>query len=209
MAFVVVLDGIALRRIEEVVLRTALVEFVFVERVVIDDDSLALLLPHFAAHVVLIFRGIGAEVGVGRLLEHVVGHVTHLVGLQGLPVVVALRCVLHHLDLRQVGAIGKGHVTDGEVKRRLRVVGIRIRVLEVERLQFCTAPESIRGNTGHERIIVHVARQVVVNLGTVAGNMTWVPSIDCRDKHLFVVHFLHQPTAAVQVKAPLAAIFVA
>ena len=70
--------------------------------------------------------------------------------------VAALSGILHHLYLRQIGTVGKSHVTYDEVKRSLCIVGVCIGVLEVEGLQIGTSLESIGSNAGHKSVIVEV-----------------------------------------------------
>ena len=102
--------------------------------VVIDNNAVLVVLPCLAGEVVLILRDIGAEVGLWRTAKHTATNADDLFWLQGLPVVTALSGVLHHLDLRQVGTVGKGAVANDKVQLILRRIVVGIRVLEVEGL---------------------------------------------------------------------------
>ena len=139
--------------------------------VVIHDDAVLVVLPRRTCKVVLIFRGIGAEVGLRRTAQCVTCYAAYLAGLQSLPVVGATGGVLHHLYFRQVGAVGKGIVAYREVKLCRSIIGSGIRILEVEGLQFRAAVEGMGGDAGRQRMVVEIARQVVVYLRTVAGNL--------------------------------------
>ena len=60
-------------------------------------------------------------------------------------------------------------------------------------------------DAGHERVVVKYTRQVVVNLGTVSGNLSRFPAHDSGNPCLAVAYFLIQITILVELVASLSA----
>ena len=134
----------------------------------VDDDAAAVLLPRRAGEVVLVFVCTGADLQVRAAREGIVGHVGDLRGFQGLPVVGALRGILHHLQFLEVGTALEGALVDEEVEGEQRVVVVGVGVLEVERRQLRAVAEGVGRNEPEVGVVAPIAHEVVVYLHAVA-----------------------------------------
>ena len=136
-------------------------------RGLVDDEAAPVLLPHGRREVVLVLVNLRADLQVRTTREGVIGHVVNLFRRQRLPVVVATGCILHHLQLAEVGATLEGPLVNEEAEACTLVVVVGVGVLEVHRLQLRAATEGMRGNQAQMGVRTEVANQVVVYLNAV------------------------------------------
>ena len=120
--------------------------------------------PHAAALIIGKCRDCHTDHGVWRAVEHgAPGQFDCRCG-HGLPVIGAVRGVLHHVDLLQVRCIGKGLVPDEELEGRVGVICLGISILEVDALDLRLTGETIVSDTSQMGVIGEEAHQVVQNI---------------------------------------------
>ena len=167
----------------------------------VDDDAAAVLLPRRAGEVVLVFVCTGADLQVRAAREGIVGHVGDLRGFQGLPVVGALRGILHHLQFLEVGTALEGALVDEEVEGEQRVVVVGVGVLEVERRQLRAVAEGMGRDEAQVGMVAQVAHQVVMYLHAVAVVFVLVVARDGRDERLLIFAVIDDHAGIVVVVA--------